>query len=390
MRFRRRGLFCVALTLLACSPSPRVGAGARVAEEFLLVSDDSTAWVRASADTVVVRRAPLLLATLADRLIEIYVAEESFDFEEATFLVSRVFRRDLVSGDSALVFADSSVLREAMRFVREHPTAERLEDEDTPPDGARSLESSVTPLGVIGSTIGLEIHVDRTIGELGTHDTYRATVDIASGRRLSLAQVISPQAAATALVVAHQRFAAAIVLASRRDGPVGKAASLALKSLMVDSLSFSLAREGDSLAAIFLAHDEQVIDEARDTHRFSLEPIPLAAPAWWRAARAPLPELHSDSVSHFEVGSFTLDVRYDDEDVASVVTRSGRGTRSVARMRGPLRRVIAVGDSVIKPRGQWRRALENAFSESGYYSDQVRAASLRSRARPTAARQAAL
>ena len=71
---------------------------------------------------------------------------------------------------------------------------------------------------------------------------------------------------------------------------MGKAASQALKSLLVDSLSFSLAREGDSLAAIFLAHDEQVIDETRDTHRFSLEPIPLAAPAWWRAARAPLPE----------------------------------------------------------------------------------------------------
>jgi hypothetical protein len=73
-----------------------------------------------------------------------------------------------------------------------------------------------------------------------------------------------------------------------------------------------------------------------------------------------------------------------------IVARTMRGVRPVARMRGPVRRVITVGDSLIQPTGQWRRALERAFSESGYYSDQVRAASLRNRARPTAPRQAAL
>jgi hypothetical protein len=170
------------------------------------------------------------------------------------------------------------------------------------------------------------------------------------------------------------------VLAGRRAGPVGKAASRALSALLLDSLSFTFAREGDSLAVRFLAHDEQVIDETRDTHRFSLEPIPVLPPAWWVEARGALPRELPDSSVRLDAGALVLEARYDSNDVATVVTR----------MRGPLRRVIAVGDSLIAPRDQWRRALERAFSESGYYSEQVRAASLRNRARPTASRQAAL
>lgn len=378
----------VVALLAACSPVTR--AGARPDAEFLLVSDDSTAWVHTTADTVVVQRAPLLVATLAGRLIEIYVADEPINFDDATFLVGRIFRRDLVSGDSTLVYADSTVLREAMAFARAHPQAGRL-DEDAPAlDGVRAFEASLTPLDVVGTTIGVEVHLDRTVGELGTHDTYHATVDLLSGHRLSLTDVVAPAVAIGSLATAHRNLAAAILLAGRRTGPVGRAASHALSTLRFDSLSFSLSRSGESLAVQFLAHDEQVIDEVRDTHRFALEPIQLAAPAWWPVARRVLPTLWPDSSTHFDVGAVSLDVRYDSEDVAQVVTRTSGGAHAVTRMRGPVRRAIAVGDSLIAPRGQWRRALERAFSESGYYSEQVRAASLRVRARPTAARQAAL
>ena len=378
----------VASFLAGCSSTPR--AGARPEAEFLLVSDDSTAWVHTSADTVVVHRAPMLVATLAGRLIEIYVADEAINFEAASFLVSRLFMRDIVSGDSTLVFADSTVLREAMEFVRAHPGAERLDEDEPVPDGARTFESSLTPLEVIGGTVGVEVHLDRTVGDLGTHDTYRATVNLVSGRRMSLSDVVAIQAAGVSLASAHRVLAAAIALAGRRDGRVGKAASRAISALTFDSLSFSLTRSGDSLAVQFLAHDEQPVDETRDSHRFALEPITVAGPVWWATARRALPRQLSDSSSRFDVGALALDVKYDDGDVAHVAARTSGGARAVTRMRGPVRRAIEVSDSLIAPAGQWRRALERAFSESGYYSDQVRAASLRVRARSTASRQAAL
>jgi hypothetical protein len=383
-----KGWIVCALALSACAPAPR--SSARPEAEFLLVSDDSTAWVRTSADTVVVQRAPLLLTTLEQRLVEVYVAEDAMNFDDGSFLVSRVFRRDLASGDSALVFADSTVLREAIRYLRAHPGAERIDEDDEAASSGRAIESSVTPLSIVGPLLSVEVHVDRTVGEHGTHDTYRATVDLASGRRLALSEVTPAPAAPATLASAHQRFAAAVTLAGRREGPIGKAASRALAALTVDSLSFSLTREGDSLAAVFLVHDEQVIDEARDSHRYALEPIALTPPLWWARARTSLPRQLPDSTSRFDVGTLSLDVRYDDAEVATVAARTTAGPRPVTRIRGPLRRVIPIGDSLIKPQGQWRRALARAFSEAGYYSEQVRAASLRRRARPSAARQTSL
>ena len=332
----------------------------------------------------------MLIATLNGRLIEIYVADEAINFADATFLVNRVYRRDLVSGDSTLVFADSAGLRDAMTYLRSHPNAQRLDDDEPATEGARAFESAITPTVVIGTTIGLEVHDDHRVGELGTHDSYRATVDLLTGRRLSLAGILSPVQAAATIGTARQNLVAAVVLAGRREGAVGKAASRAIAALPFDSLSFSLTRSGDSLAVQFLAHDEQVIDEVRDTHRFALEPVPVPPPAWWVAARRALPLLLPDSSTRFDVGTVSLIVTYDADDVAVVAARTGTTTRAVTRMRGPLRRVITVGDSLIAPRDQWRRALERAFSESGYYSEQVRAASLRNRARPSASRQAAL
>ena len=387
-RLRVRSRVAFAVLLAACAPAARDSA--RPTAEFLLVSDDSTAWVRSSADTVIVQRAPMLLATLRGRLIEIYVADEPIHFSDMTFLVSRVFRRDLVSGDSTLVYADSTVLRDVIDYVRSHPGAERLESDEPADDASRAVEASITPSAVIGSTLGIEVHVDRTAGELGSHDTYRATVDLPTGRRLALGDVIGPAAAQTALVAARESLASAIVLAGRRAGPLGREASRAIFALSFDSLSFTLVRSGDSLAVHFLVHDEQVIDEARDTHRYSLEPLPLPSPAWWPTARRMLPRQLPDSSARVDAGPISLDVRYDSMEVAFVAARTSTGSRPVTRMRGPVRRVIVIGDSLVSPAGKWRGALERAFSESGYYSDQVRAASLRSRARPTAARQAAL
>ena len=378
----------VAVWLTGCKPTPRVGA--RPDAEFLVVSDDSTAWVRSSADTVIVQRAPMLIATLAGRLIEIYVADDAINFSDASFVVNRVYRRDIVSGDSTLVFADSTVLRDAMTYLRTHPNAERLDDDEPAAEGARTFESAITPTAVVGSTIGLEVHDDHSVGELGTHDSYRATVDLLTGRRLSLADIVTPAQAAATTVTARQNLIGAVVLAGRREGAVGKAASRAIAALPFDSLSFTLTRSGDSLAVQFLVHDEQVIDEVRDTHRYALEPVTLPPPAWWVVAQRTLPRELPDSSLRFEVGALSLDVKYDADDVAMIKARTGTAARTVTRMRGPLRRVIAIGDSLIAPSGQWRRALERAFTESGYYSEQVRAASLRNRARPSGSRQAAL
>lgn len=366
---------------VACTPSSPARP-AHAVSEFLLISDDSTAWVRDDADSTRVQRAPMLLATLDGRVVEIYVAEEPLDFDEATFLVSRVYTRDLASGDSTLVFADSTVLRTAMAWVRNHPDATRLDDDDEPPDDVPSCDASITPLDVIGTTLGLEVHLDRMTGELGTHDTYRATVDLTSGRRLALRDIVSADRARISLDGAAAALRDAARAAGAQGGDLGRAAGAALSGLTIDPLSFVLAQSADSLAAQFLAHTEQVIDESRDSHRFAVDAVTIGAPAWWTAARATLPQVTPDSVAHVRTDRLALDLTYDQHEVAQVTTGTGSARRTVLRMRGPIRRVIALDDAVTRPSGRWRAALERAFAEAGYYSDEVRAVSLRRRARP--------
>jgi Uncharacterized conserved protein (DUF2203) len=249
------GTAAVAAICTACGTTPR--RSARPDAEFLLVADDSTAWVHTFADTVIVNRAPLRLATLDRRLIELYVAEEPIEFEEASFLVTRVFRRDLVRGDSTLLFADSTVLAAAMAFVRANPEAERLDDGDAEVPPGQSFESSITLLGTVGPTLGIEVHRDRNAGELGTHDTFRATIDLRTGQRLTLTQVVDAGVAGSTFLAAREALSNAVALAGTRRGPLGKAASRALALLTLDSLSFSLSRQGDSLVVQYLAHDEQ-------------------------------------------------------------------------------------------------------------------------------------
>jgi hypothetical protein len=388
MRFLR-GRACLATVMcIACTASRR--APSAVTAEFLLVSDDSSAWVRVSADTVTVLRAPIMLAVLAGRLTEVSVVEEAHDFENASFLISRVFRRDLVTGDSAMVFTDSMVVQELQHFTRANPDAVPLSSDEEPGDGARSVESSVVLLDVVGHTLGVEVHRDRMVGEIGTHDTFRATLDLRTGKRLRVTDILTPGAASSTLAAAEQSLGAAVALAARRDGTVGRAVSRAIAALPFDPVSFSLKRKGDALSAEFLAHDEQVIDEARDSHRYTLEPIVLPSPLWWSAVRATLPREVSDTLSLVTAGGLTLELAYDAYDMAVVHSRGSAGSRALLRLRGPVRRVIALSDSLVVPGGAWRGPLTRAFSQSAYYSDEVRAASLRRRARPTATRQAAL
>jgi hypothetical protein len=68
---------------------------------------------------------PLVLAKYDGRFYEVYAADDDFSYSDALLLGERVYRRDLLSGDSVLVFSDTTVPRFATAYARTHP-----EDED--------------------------------------------------------------------------------------------------------------------------------------------------------------------------------------------------------------------------------------------------------------------
>src|SRR5689334_10075325 len=118
----------LALVLVAaCGPRERgtsaAAGGPPPHAEFLVATQDSTFWITTKGTTVRARGVPLTLAKYDGRFSEIYLAADDRSYQDALFVGFRVYRRDLLSGDSALVFEDSIVPRIAREYAIAHPAA---------------------------------------------------------------------------------------------------------------------------------------------------------------------------------------------------------------------------------------------------------------------------
>src|SRR3954465_15301765 len=78
--------------------------------EFLVSASDATYWVQSGARGFHIRRSPLILARTAGKFYEVYVEEVDRSYADALFTGERVYRRELSSGDSAMIFEDTAVV----------------------------------------------------------------------------------------------------------------------------------------------------------------------------------------------------------------------------------------------------------------------------------------
>ncbi|HEY6089077.1 MAG TPA: hypothetical protein VD771_04725, partial [Gemmatimonadaceae bacterium] len=91
------------------------------AAEFLVSAGDQTYWVRSDRSGLRIRGSPLILARTGGRYYEVYVGEIDRSYPRALFSGERIFRRDLASGDSAIIYDDTTVVRMAADYRRRHP-----------------------------------------------------------------------------------------------------------------------------------------------------------------------------------------------------------------------------------------------------------------------------
>jgi hypothetical protein len=160
--------------------------------EFLVSAGDQTYWVRSDHLGLKIRGSPLILARTGGRYYEVFVGEVDRSYPRALFAAERVFRRELASGDSAVIFEDSTVMRLAADYRRKNPNQALLapnEDPDEDVDIAAVGETDV--LNVLGPYVALEhrLSVGRANGD-DQEDTTRAVVDIRNGKRVTLDQVV--------------------------------------------------------------------------------------------------------------------------------------------------------------------------------------------------------
>ena len=155
--------------------------------EFLVSAGDQTYWVRSDNSGLRIRGSPLILARTGGRYYEIFVSEIDRSFPKALFSGERVFRRELATGDSAVIYDDTTIVRMSDAYHQQHPRAPLLRPDDDPDDDVDiSAVGETDVLNVLGPYVALEhrVSIERA-DDTGDDDTTRAVIDLRNGKAVA-------------------------------------------------------------------------------------------------------------------------------------------------------------------------------------------------------------
>jgi hypothetical protein len=176
MRIRH---WLLVVPLVGCSlPAPQPPAA-----EFLVADASSTYWVKSGPGGIHARVSPLILTRASGRFYEVFVGENTRSYDDAVFTAEPIYRRDLITGDSILLWQDPSVDAWEKVYLARHPTAELLDpDSDEGDNVTLSVTGEADILGVVGPYL-LYAHsstLENDQSERG--DTARGVIDIRVGK----------------------------------------------------------------------------------------------------------------------------------------------------------------------------------------------------------------
>ena len=342
--------------------------------EFVLSAGDSTFWFTSAAGAVRMRGAPLELARVDGRFYEIYVADDDRSFEDAELVGQRVYRRDLITGDSLLVFEDTIVPHLAQLYARLHPDDQRIgPEDDTNEDPIWRATTTVELEEVHGPFLSYTLHADVERDDAPLwHTSRRGVLDLSTGRAATLASIAGRDESS---VMRRRSIVAASMLDSVRSGGdrIDRARTAALlDAYRLDPRSFVLTTV-DGRPAVAYALSGQGAGE--EGHLLALPPIPLGEPAWWSAVAATMPVSSADgSRDVWRHGRYDVVARSDSTGRSARIVLRDSTSREwvVGRVPTPARRIFWLDDPSIDSVA--RRALTRAFDESVLYDESVRSA----------------
>lgn len=368
------------ITLLGCRAESLPPGPPPPSAEFLLWAGDSTFWVSAGASGARMRGSPILLARYGGRFFEIYVADDDRSYYDAVLIGQRLYRRDLITGDSAAVYTDTLVPKLAERYATQHPAERPLSPQEEPSDDPRTVVTSELEIvDLFGPLLIFEQHTDaEVIGGESWHATSRGAVDLRSGKVATVRTLFGDSIGRRVVAEGRQRFAEALdsVLAAPHER--ARRASRALGAFEFDERSFTLARDGERPAVAFLVPGAG--DDAEGLI-LPLPPIPVSATDWWRDVRATLPcgddELSGDRWR--QVGYDVIARDSPDGERAALFLRDSSALEwRVGGVQAPARRLYALDNPPVDSAS--RAALARAFNESALYSDDARVVRFEKRA----------
>ncbi|HVZ79011.1 MAG TPA: hypothetical protein VG818_13595 [Gemmatimonadaceae bacterium] len=368
------------LALAACAPAMPHSAPPRA--EFLLASGDSTYWITADARGIRVRGSPIILANYDGRFHELYVVDDDHSYDDALLVGQLVYSRDLVTGDSTLVFTDTLVGRATRDYARAHPDEQPLDsDEDGRDHPSVAATSEVSLLAVHGPYLSLEYHADlRSPTQRPWHTTWRTVVDLRTARAVPLDTIAGTGDAARVIADGRRAFSSVLDSARHEHGDLASVVSLTMAELAFDPRSFSLT---DSHGAPAVAFAARTAGPHSGESALALPPVRVNPQPWWGDVRRTLPTFRSDrdgSARWLHPG-YTLQASYDSSgDYASLtLVDSTHRAWPVAVVQGPVHRIFWLDVPPVD--SATRHSLARGFDAAALYGDGVYSASDR-HARP--------
>ena len=374
-RTRRAPLRSLAVLSLAMgcrgeAPAPSSAPPA----EFLVAAGDSTYWVRSNAEGVRRRGSAMMLARFDSNFYEIYTTDDDRSFYDAVFVGQRVYRRDLVTGDSTMVYQDTLVAGVRRRWSAAHPGEMPLApDEDGSERPSGTVTADVELLDVHGPYLSLAHHNDvDLVGAPHLHTTRRRVVDLRAGRAATVADVLGRDAAVDVLARARHLLDLARDSIRLAPDPRAERARGVAGELEFDAQSFSIT---DVAREPAIAFSVPVAGERATDLSLPLSPLRARVPEWWCELRETLPLERDSTDERWSGRGYGVRARYsEDGETARLALSDSSGREwSVGAIQAPVHKIMWLDSPSVD--SVHRAALERAFDDAVLYDDAVRVAS---------------
>ncbi len=343
------------------------------AGEFLVLAGDSTFWVHTGAEGIRARGSPLHLARYRGRYYEVYITDDDRSYTDALIVGQQMYRRDLLSDDSALVFEDTTITHVARWYGRSHPSDHPLEDEESPDAEPHvTAQSELNTIAQHAQYLSYEYKADLSVtGSEEWHTARRGVVDLRDAAAPTVADIFGTSNGEYILRRGRTLFAEARDSLRASRGSVSHEAARAIGDFRFDDASFNIAEVNGEPAVKFYAPGHGA---RAGGYALPLPAIPISAPGWWEDARDGLPLTGTSSDIAWKHAGYRVVARPTREDSAllSLVDSAGHEWKIAALPALP-RRIFWVDSASAD--SATRHALARAFDEAALYSDEVRAAS---------------
>ncbi len=368
----------VLLALGACETVPPPPPAP--AAEFIVAAADSVFWIRSDADGIRVRGAPMVLAEVGGRIAELYVADDDQSFYDAVYVGQRLFKRDLITGDSMSLFADTLMRLLARGYASANPDERPLGAAEQGSENPRTIASAeIFVIDVLGPWVSYEYRTDvDVVGGPSAHGSRRGVLDLRTGAASTLELLFGANATRAIIAEGRRQWRmlrdSIAVAGANAPGLVSE-----LDRLTFDPRSFILGvQERDPRVRFALAQSGSEI--ATGAHE--LFPIPVAPPVWWPSVAETQP-LNGDLGERvWERSGYTLVARPAESPSAraAFALRDAGGTEwRLGSLPSPVLRVMWLDDSAVAPGTQ--EALTRAFNDAALYSGDTRVVSAPRRVR---------